>query len=300
MYSLYIIWYIFLAGMGSGAYVVAAVFGFAGRLSARPHIKEYGRLAEYCLIVGPVLVAIAAVFLLFDLGSPEKAYLVLVNFHFSILTIGVWVIILFCALTMALALSRLHPLISLPRTLEAVLQTTAFVLAFGLMSYTGVFLATMPSMPFHNDALLVCLFVLSSLSTGAAAIALFAFVNQHRKAMLYSLHLMPRIDVVLLSLELACLAAYLLAAFLKGADQRYSLELLLFGDLAPLFWVGTVGAGLLVPLGVAGLCRHTLREGTIAINSLLVVTGGFILRYCIIAAGMHLTQLMLLPVSSGG
>jgi len=294
MYSLYIVWYIFLAGMGSGAYAIASLFGFAGRFSGRRHIQEYGRLAEGGFILGPILVVIGTVFLLFDLGSPEKAYLALLSPHITVLSVGVWFIVLFSVASGALLLNRLRPQTPFPRIAETALQVLAFLLSIGVMTYTGVFLASMQSVPFHHNWLLVALFVLSSLSTGAATIALFGFLNQHRKAMLYSLHLIPKIDLALIAAEVVALGAFLYTAGIGDEVAQHSLQVLLCGDMAPLFWAGAVGAGLALPLFLAWLNLRGPQTSLTALGSVLIVVGGFALRYCIIDAGIHVAQNTLL------
>jgi formate-dependent nitrite reductase membrane component NrfD len=294
VYSLSIVWYLFLAGMGSGTYAVASGFGFAGQLTGRRNVQEYGRIAEGGFALGPVLVAIGMVFLLFDLGFPERAWFVIVRFQASILTVGVWSLLLFVLAAGLLALNKLHPQVNFPRALEMALRVIAFLLALLVMGYTGVFLASMKPVPFHHHWLLVVLFVLSSLATGAAAITLYGFLNQQRKAMNYSLRLIPRIDVALITCEALALAAFLLVMFLGSPETRYCLLLLLTGEIAPLFWAGTVVAGLVLPALVAFAEGPSPRPAALAISALLVMLGGFALRYCLVQAGLHLTQLELL------
>ncbi len=294
MYSLYIVWYIFLAGIGSGAYAVASIFGFAGRFSHKPHIQEYGRLAEGGFILGPILVAVGAVFLLFDLNVPARAYLALLSGTPTVLTVGVWLIVLFCPISATLLFARLHHSFSIRRAVETILQIIASILAIGLMTYTGVFLACLPSVPFHHNWLLVLLFILSSFATGLALIALYGFLNQHKKAMIYSLALIPKIDLLFIVLELLTLGAFVWSSLLGDGATRYSLDLLLFGVNAPLFWVGTVAVGLVVPMLLSIWSLKQEQLNVIAVNSLLVILGAFFLRYCLIESGIHIHNFMML------
>ncbi len=294
MYSLYIVWYIFLAGMGSGAYAVASIFRFIGRYSGREHVQEYRYIADGGFIAGPILVIIGSVFLLFDLGSPDMAYMALFSTNMSILSIGVWNIVLFCPLAMILIFVRVRTSSKTSTIVSRAFQVFAFLLALGLMTYTGVFLACMRSVPFHHNWLLVVLFVLSSLSCGSAVIALYGFLNQHRKAMKYSLHLIPRIDLVLLVLEIIVLGAFICTSFNDIAASRYSLDLLLNGVESPLFWVGAVLVGLVLPLLLAIVGLRDPLHNFIAASSILVIVGAFFLRYCIINAAVHVFDYVLL------
>ena len=290
MYSLYIVWYIFLAGMGGGAYTVASVFSLARRFSKKRQFQEYRHLADNGFILGLILVASGAVFLLFDLGSPEKAYLALISLRFSILSIGAWLIVLFCLSATASLLNHYHPLISFPSIVEICLQILTLIFAIGLVTYTGVYIAAMPSMPFHNHWLLVVLFVLSSLSTGSAVIAIFGFLNQHRKAMLYSLRLIPKIDMVLIVMEILTLGAFICISYFGDERVTYSLQILMFGERGLFFWLGVVITGLVLPLLCAFLSLRNPQGNLAALSSLFIIVGGFFLRYCLISAGIHISQ----------
>jgi formate-dependent nitrite reductase membrane component NrfD len=294
MYSLFIVWYIFLAGMGSGAYAIASLFRFVGRFSGKEHIQEYRHIAEGGFLIGPILVIIGSVFLLFDLGAPEKAFMALLSTNMSVLSIGVWHIVLFCPLSVALLFIRVRTTSRASILISRVLQVFAFLLALGLMAYTGVFLACMKSVPFHYNWLLVALFIISSLSTGAAVIALYGFLNQHKKAMLYSLNLIPGIDLALLVLEILALGAFIGTSYFGGDASRYSLNLLLQGDMAPYFWVGTVLVGLALPLTLTIIGLKEPMVNLIAGGSISTIVGGFFLRYCIISVAIHVFDYVLL------
>ena len=72
-----------------------------------------------------------------------------------------------------------------------------------------------------------------------------------------------------------------------------SVNELLRGDDAPLFWFAAVGCGLLAPLAIAILHYDNLRGGIIAVSSLSIIVGGFVLRLAIINSCYHITQLMM-------
>ena len=74
MVNSFIAWYLFLAGMGGGAFLTGAVVDILLRFSDDPRLERVGAVTDGGLILGPATVVLGAVFLLADLGSPERAF----------------------------------------------------------------------------------------------------------------------------------------------------------------------------------------------------------------------------------
>jgi formate-dependent nitrite reductase membrane component NrfD len=297
VYSLFIVWYLFLAGMGSGAYVLAAIFGFAGGRSRAKGLREYREITRGGFYLGPLLVMFGAVFLIFDLGSPEKAYRLFLSTRFTYLTFGSWVVLVFCLLAAALALLRSTDRVRLPRPVFKTLELIAATCALGIMGYTGLFLSSMPSIPFLNSPLIVVLLIVSSLATGSALIALYGFFNQQRKSMFFGSRIIVRIDLVLIFIEILILAALIVASCFGGDLSAASVGVLLAGAGAPAFWFGVVLLGLAVPCVVGMLGRQSSHMVNQAISSTAVLLGGLALRYALITAGLHVADTPVLLLS---
>ena len=60
-----IVFYIFLAGLGGGTFLFSFILLF---------INKYESIAKIGALVGPLVVLLASILLLFDLGSPTRAY----------------------------------------------------------------------------------------------------------------------------------------------------------------------------------------------------------------------------------
>jgi formate-dependent nitrite reductase membrane component NrfD len=71
---------------------------------------------------------------------------------------------------------------------------------------------------------------------------------------------------------------------------RASARLLLAGELAPRFWGGVVGAGLVLPfaLELAAVLAHPAAPGLPAAAAALGLGGGFLLRLVVIEAGVKM------------
>ena len=94
MASAYIAWYLFFAGAGAGAFVIASAVDFALRLAPRPHLSKIAPITDIGMILGPIMVVVGCVFLLLDLGDPSIVFNVFLR-PSSILGFGSWAIVLF-------------------------------------------------------------------------------------------------------------------------------------------------------------------------------------------------------------
>ncbi len=280
-----IISYFFLGGIAGGSYVVASIAELVGG-SADRRITRAGRfLSLAALLPCPIL-------LILDLGRPERFLNMLrvVKLR-SPMSLGSWALVVFggfCTLSVLgeaaevgilgedTVLARLVRFV--PRRLVGI---AGIVPAFFVSGYTGVLLAaTAVPVWTRNYLLMGPLFLASALSSAAAAIALvLAFARGTCRGTLARLE---RLDTVALLVELSLLVAA--RANLGVALSRPLRE----GRLGSIYRGGVLGLGLAAPLALQG--RTHLRgeqpspAGTV-LSSLLVLVGGFLLRYVIVMAG---------------
>jgi formate-dependent nitrite reductase membrane component NrfD len=186
------------------------------------------------------------------------------------MSIGAWavgVFGLFAFVSSVLSLSSAPERAALRRRIGLV----GIVFGFFLASYTGVLLSA-TALPFWSEArLLGALFLASGASTGMAAVSLILFLMGARAGEGWGK--VKRADRYSLIIEIVILALFLA---LLGTAARP----LLSGHLAPLFWGGLVGLGLIVPL-VLDL-TGALGRPAAALSAVLVLAGGFVLRYVVV------------------
>jgi formate-dependent nitrite reductase membrane component NrfD len=293
VFSLNIVWYLFLAGAGSGAFVLAAVLNLISQKTTNDVVRDYSQLAQGGLLFGPLLVVTGALFLLFDLGLPQKAYALLFSPHLTVISVGTWLIAIFCVTAALFLLVRANSGFSIPRAIPTILEALACLCAIGIMLYTGILFATLRALPFLNTPLVVALFTLSALASGSAVIALYGFLSQKKKSVLYAMHFLPKLDIVLAVCEALVLGAMMLTLQRTGSvaqqvSAELSLQTLLTGDLAPLFWLGVIGAGLVLPTLISIFSNILTYPPALAATALLVLVGAFALRYCLLTATHHI------------
>jgi formate-dependent nitrite reductase membrane component NrfD len=275
--------YLFLGGVGAGAYTIAAINGF------------FGKTAELStglgLAIGFPALLIGSLFLLADLGTPKNAVLAGMRPGSSWIARGFWIISAFMIL--AFVHSALHLFTDLGttssgRTILSVIAVAGIVFAISTMAYTGILLGASKGIPFWRSGVVPVIFVISALVTGHFTILIGMVLFGQRAAMPGELRVMAAEAAGLVVLEVLAILFFLQAAY-SDPDTRESGERILRNRL---FVVGYFVLGLGVPLVlmvvvlVAGLDADM---GAIlplaAVGALLGLVGGLILRQAVLICG---------------
>jgi polysulfide reductase chain C len=287
-----IAWYLFLAGVGAGAYIVSVLadfLGFKSKLASKIGVA-----------LGAPLVLIGTVLLFLDLGQPMNFIYIFSN-PASMITIGSAI------LTVFIIVGAVHfgfwiwpfKLLEKAQAARRALSLVGLVFAFGTAIYTGVLLGVVGAIPFWNTAILPMLFLISALSTGFAAVILGLSMyygrrtGEEQKGILESMKAMAKADALLVGAELLAVLFYLLIESSAGPTAYESVQLLVNGALAPVFLGGLVAFGLIVPLALEsyeGLSERKMSSALLAtlsmLSGVLLLAGGLILRQSVLAAGV--------------
>ena len=283
MFDVAVAWYLFLAGVGSGSALVS--FFLDSELLRLRRASRPARIAvAFGLVAGFAMVLAGAVLLLTDLGRPERSPYVFLYPQTSVMSFGAFSISSFLLFSLVQILIRIVFKPRVPAALFALTRWLSAVSALAVLAYTGFLLESWGGVAFWGSLLLPALFTVSGLSCGVSLLRLSGLTATGGKVDLSAdlLRLSSRFDMVLIALEAALLAGYLFQMW-YDASAAFAVSTLVGGALANVFWVGTVGSGLLVPLVLNAL---PIRHGAAArIAALLCVfAGSFCLRYCILFA----------------
>ncbi len=145
--------------------------------------------------------------------------------------------------------------------------------------YTGILLGAMPSRPFWNSSLLGPLFLVSGVSTGAAFMLLFR-LNQGERRFLGFL------DFLLILAELGIIALWIIGMAAGGEASLQALKLIFGGPYTAAFWSLVIALGLVTP-AIAEFIEYKHRAIPGRGAALLVLGGGFALRWIMVYAGQH-------------
>jgi polysulfide reductase chain C len=295
--------YLFLGGMGAGAFMIAAFM----ELTGERYKQKYCPTSMVGAGVSGPLILIGTVLLIFDLGAGLKEPWRIIHMFrhsSSVMTWGIWILTLFlpiCFLYGALEVMHIHPgilawlrkrLRFLPETLpyrriKKVVCSVGMVLAVGTALYTGVLLSVVRAVPFWNTLVLPVLFLVSAVSTGMGLAfdlsATLAIPEIHRR-----FTFMPLAHMIFIGLEMLLLALLLVLALNQGGVAAESAKLILVGKSSIVFWVLVVGFGLLYPLLVHAyaMARHSHGYISGMLSGVGIVIAGLFVRYLIVAAAI--------------
>lgn len=270
--------YLFLAGMGAGAYTL----GVAADLLLG---KEAINISKAGVILGAPLVFIGMLFLILDLGNKKNAFRAYVKPQTSWIARGTYIISIFMILGAIHIGGFIWPFSFLEQdsTLRLALGLVNSVFAFGTMVYTGLLLGAVKPIPLWTTPLLPALFLFSALSTGAMGIVVSTAFLPISEDLLY---LIARYDLLLLLFEAALIAFYVYVSHQTQAS-RYAALVMLKGWLSPLFWIGIVLLGILVPLfAESALLLKQISHELASALLILGIVGGYALRHVIVSAGI--------------
>jgi formate-dependent nitrite reductase membrane component NrfD len=293
--------YFFLGGVAGGAFVLATIAALVDDRRYRDLMRIGYYVALLAIIPTPIL-------LIVDLGLPSRFLHMLMvpkpstdigvqaltagPFHLKLLSpmsAGAWALMIFsgCAFLAALMTfleDRGNRRFGLSRLVVGIVGG---IFGFFIAAYPGVLLGATARPLFISSHWLGALFLAVGGATGAAAIALIMSIlgGQNREALA---RLMSFTSFALI-LELAFLVLFAISVSATGsAGIKQALGQLLAGSDAVLFWIGAVGIGLVIPLALqfGGVIRKA-NPGLAALVSVLVLVGGFVVKYVIIAAGQR-------------
>jgi len=171
------------------------------------------------------------------------------------------------------------------RTLRVVVGVIGGFFAFFLAAYPGVLLGATARPLFVGAHWLGALFLAVGVSTGGAAIALVLSMLGGQRG--DALARLMRFTAFALVVQLAALALFVLTVSTTGSTGiARALAQLIAGPYGVPFWLGAVVIGIVVPLALqfAGVVRKTAPAVTVLV-SVLILLGGFVVKYVIIAAG---------------
>jgi formate-dependent nitrite reductase membrane component NrfD len=262
-WHLLIVWYFFLGGIAGGAYFTAAIADSFGSSRDRNVVRTG-------YILSLLMIGICGMLLILDLGTPSRFLNMLGTFKFwDPMSIGAWmlgVFGLFAFVSSALSLSPDEGRAALRRKISLV----GTIFGFFLAGYTGVLLSA-TALPFWSDARLMgALFLASGASTGMAAISLLLYLSGDSAG--EGFKKVKRADRFTILFEIVVLALFLVLLGSAAAP-------LVSGQMAPLFWGGLVVLGLVVPLVLDLLGARGVPA---VVPAVLVLVGGFILRYVVV------------------
>ncbi len=325
MYELHwglpVIGYLFLAGVGAGAYTVSAsvlLRGGGGGFSG-----DHFNIARYGALLAPIPLIAGTGMIILELGTFQVAMAqgdiglffrwinLFLTINMSPMSLGSWILGVCILASVAYAYTFLGKDSADGDDKDGLRQGLAWVgvpLGIAVAVYTGILLGAMPARPFWNTPILAMLFLISALSTGVAGILLLrALFSQHHVAPAREVadaggvsanratYILASSDAMLIGFEILVIALLVIFAHLTIGNQAQAMSIILPGGaLATLFWGGVVAVGLVFPVLIE--LRYVIPtllyqqpyempRGVEMAVCMVILLGGFMLRYVVVVAG---------------
>jgi len=260
------LWIAFYAGgLGGGLYLVSLYFN-----------SLWGMFVSWLIIA-----VIKGGAHLIYLGKPLRFWRIVFRPNTSWLARGIIFVLAFIIFTaIQLIFSYWLP----GSAAEIVFKALAGIAALAVTVYTGFVLNTVKAVPFWNSTLLPLLFVLCGIMGGFGLSVIIALNGGN-------------IDIAaaetgsrwLLIINALLIVIYLWAAANRETTGRKSVMEQMRGNLAPVFWIGIVALGIVIPLAIA-FSSYIAGEASPALlitGVVCEVIGGLALRYCVLKAGAY-------------
>lgn len=278
--------YLFLGGLAAG------ILFFAGLYTILKKEKEYKTAVGIAPLLTPILLVLGLFFLFLDLKHELYFWRLYLTIKLeSPMSWGAWVLMVVTPLSIvwsAIHIENIFPkwdwkfdivkeLLGFFRKYKMQMAWLMIVSAVILGIYTGILLSAFNARPLWNTSILGPLFLTSGLSTGAAAIILMSKSHAERLAF-------AKIDLLLIAIEIFLIIHMFMGFRASTQVQIEASNLFLGGEFTAIFWVFVMGIGLVIP---ALLEIFELRNKKVPymVAPIMVLVGGFILRFIIVHAG---------------
>lgn len=278
--------YLFLGGMAAGIIFFASLFTIMRKE------KDFPTTVKGAMLVAVIAISVGLMALMYDLTHMFYAWQLYTTIRIeSPMSWGAWILLIVSILSFLWVFSYSNEMfpkwdwkfdfikkfqayvIENRRTIAMILLPLSVILGI----YTGILLSAFNARPLWNNPILGPLFLTSGMSTGAAAIILFS--KNH-----YEKHLMTKIDLALIILELGLIIHLLMGMAAGSAVQIEAMQVLINGEFTVMFFVFVVILGLIFPAMLEGIELMGFKIPSF-VPALLILMGGLIFRMVMVEAG---------------
>jgi molybdopterin-containing oxidoreductase family membrane subunit len=315
MWGQYILFFMFFVGLSAGGLIVAS----AGRLFGVAAFKPISRLA---VLEATIAVMLAGMFIIPDLGRPERIINILL--HPNLTSPMIWditIVFVYLGLSafyvwlyMRADLARAGSPLAVgtgtsPSALErderwkSALAWVALPAAILLHSITAWIFGLQISRAFWYTALMAPIFISSALVSGLGLVIVLALILRRFRRLAFGNDLVAMLGG-LLGVFIAVEAFFLFAEFLTAAypgatEEAGPAHRMLTGPYAPLFWFEVaVGLGAPFAILVVRRIRHSARW--VGLASVIAIAGIFVHRLSLLLNGLSFPPIGLPPGVSIG
>ena len=169
---------------------------------------------------------------------------------------------------------------------EILFKVLGGIFAFMGGIYPGFIMNYCKAIQFWNSGLLPVVLIIGGILDGCA---LLMAIGLTQAGAGIDGHIVELVSAILLIVNIFFIAVYLLSATYIGTAGKVSTIKLLKGSQAPVFWLGVIILGMIIPLAIS---LYTLTFGASIIPLLIIAIllhtiGAFALKYCILKVALY-------------
>lgn len=254
----------FLGGVSGGLYLTSLYFG-----------------SLLGMFISWLLSLLMGVCYTIHLGKPLRLWKMFLKPQTSWIARGFILVMLFIGFTaIQLTLS-----FWLPGTVwEIVFRVLAGIMAFAQSIYTGFALSYVRAIKLWNSAIVPILFVICGVLGGLAIMLAISLGGNYDQIVV-----LENIIRVMLVVYAFIIAIYLWNATYGDSVAKESVMRLIRGSIAPLFWVGVVLLGIIIPMAISVSIYFAGKVSAALLLTAVIseIIGGLTLRYVILKAGIY-------------
>ena len=295
--------YLFLGGLAAGLLFFAAYFFLTGKTD------KYSVAVKIAPILAPIAIVIGLLALLLDLKHTQFFWQLYTTIRFEApMSWGAWTLLVVTPLSIIWPLLYLQDIINyfdgkckiitaflkwfdkliskchivtwilkISRKNQKFIASILVFLSIILGVYTGILLSAFNARPLWNTSILGPLFLVSGVSTGAAAIMWMA--RDHFEKLAFS-----KIDLILIATEIFFIIHMFMGYLASSEVQQQAAELFLGGEFTAVFWGLFVGIGLILPALLEMMEIFNFKIPS-SVPAFLILFGGILFRFIMVEAG---------------
>lgn len=274
--------YFYMTGMSAGSFLISTMSYGMG-------IKKFKPLGKVGVVLATLLLVLAPINLIIDLGQPLRFWHLFPYMNFkSAITWGSFLLVAYPLNCMIYGyfmfkgdakLTKIFGLIGIP-------------LAISVHGYTGFILALIKARALWNTALMPIYFLVSAMVSGIALMILVVFIqNLIRKEKHLNVDLAADLGKILsitIIFDLFLVLSDVLVLLNADSEAREGAAMLLTGSFRPYFLGVEIILGSIIPLILLLLPQTKRNPVTLSFAAVLAMIGVFAMRYVMVLGGMSI------------
>jgi len=161
---------------------------------------------------------------------------------------------------------------------ETAFKVLAGIMAFGVAIYSGFVVGFVGAIKLWNSAIVPILFVVAGLTGGLAILLLSNLGDATLGGDVAAI-----MRIVVIGYAIAVVIYFWVATY-ESTAARDSVTRIIQGSIAPVFWIGVVLLGIVIPII---LLFTSSAAAALAVAAVCAIVGGVALRYVILKAGVY-------------